>query len=168
MAILKVNVQGGAGFGGYVSVNGGKEFMVVNGGAYDIPTGLVHFDYYTRSSAERKTGRLNAAVNGGSMIGAAMSSANIGESYEINEQVNKNTVVELTAFVKGNRNVYSAPAINTYELSEAEMQMEIDEYNTRLAIVQAEEKAKRKKKFLLYLIILGAFAIIGLILQLFS
>ncbi len=165
MALLKVSVTGGSDFAGYLSVNGSKERMIVDGGIYEIPSGIVHFDYNTRSSAERKTGQLNAAVNGGSMIGAAMSAASIGESFSIDENITDNMIVELNTFVKGNRKVYAAPVINAIEVSPEVMQAEMDDYNKRLAVALDEAKAAKKKKLILGLIIGGGMLLLSLAAQ---
>lgn len=167
MALLKVSVTGGSDFAGYLSVNGCKEIMIVDGGVYEIPSGVVHFDYYTRSSAERKTGQLNAAVNGGSLIGAAMSASSMGESYSIDEEITDNTIVELSTFVKGNRKVYAAPSLNMFEVSDDVMEMELEDFNKRLVVAEAAAKAAKKKRLILYLVIGGCLLLFSLVLSMY-
>lgn len=180
MAILRVKVQGGSDFGGYLSVNGGKEIMLYNGIVYKIPTGNVRFDYFSRSAIERKTGKLNAAVNGGSMLGSAIAANNMGQEFSVNHQVNENDIIEFSAFVRGNRDVYAAPVLDTTYSTPQEIESLIEEnkkniaaaneldYNPTIALILClllgslgvhQFYMKNIGKGILYLFTLGLFGI---------
>lgn len=153
MAVLKVNVQGGSDFGGYLSVNGNKEMIICNGCVYNIPSGNVHFDYYSRSSAERKMGNLNAAVNGGSLIGSAIAANGMGDSYSLSFEVDDNDIVEFTAYVKGNRNVYAAPVVKAIPAEPGEIKELLE--NSRRTVSAASQPAYNPAVALVLCLLLG-------------
>ena len=158
MAILRVSVQGGSNFAGYLSINGGKEIMIVDGGVYRIPTGYIHLAYYSRSSLERKTGALNSAINGGSVLGSAIAESNMGQGFEITENVTENTVIDFVAFVRGNRDVYSAPRLNNYEIEPEDMQ-KLYTNITQSASSASENLNYNPKTALILCILLGSVGI---------
>ena len=160
MAYLTIVVGGNPNFGGYLSIDGTQSFQLVNDMTYELPSGLHHFEIFSRSDSQRNSGQKLYAFNtvagalGGrtGMIGSISGAINenhalnsMGYSWTFQASVGDDQVLILQIVSQGNE-ILGAPDFLISPLDQETITYLQTFFAQQKAEQEAQERAKREEK----------------------
>lgn len=144
MAFISVEFGGEKTFGGYISVDGGKQFLLFDNQMIPIEEGYHHIAYSTISSSESKMNKANKVfgVMAGSSINYAIGAMGDRNAFEgdISETFEENTVMFLKIVSDKKGHVLALPNYRTEEYDDESMEKINNLYAEQLKELEAYER----------------------------
>lgn len=147
-SFLLTCVSGNENFGGYLSIDGEKPFLIKDDITYEISSGRHNFTVYSTSNFQRSAGRVQAFLynNTGSSgrildnLEANTIRNELGDCWEIDIVLEDDELFELSMLSRG-QNIVGAPMYTVHDLGEERA----EELRDKFRQMEAEREAAREK-----------------------